>query len=438
MAHPTQSWWGFRIRVPQGYDPPALRRMEVVTLGLLLGTALETIWLLLLAFRDLLPLFGNEPVDILKQAVVVPVGLATACLAIGLVTPTGLLAHTLPGNWVVMARERGNLHRWDRQLLLLGVAGIGAAMYQREAMLWGVEVCLLTMLSGACAGLLRFQQGVDFSRRRWQVEMPQWLLPQPGTAPLPDDLLVAPEDATHRFRFAVRDGEQGQEVGVRIDEALIQVLREVNAAHEGRLYHDNPLAVALMDRAPADVEAAREVVRALCRQLLAHARQARLTRFQFAAAILRFVQQAIDYAFDKDTTASLAGGPFEEYGRFAPETLYDRVGDCECTALLATSLLACLGYDAALIHVRLREEDGSTSGHAAVGLEANGVFMPSEAYLEELSYIEHPSAPGRRYLYGETAIDGGTRCWGELDPRWREGMVVERVVVVDRVGGAIA
>ena len=109
----------------------------------------------------------------------------------------------------------------------------------------------------------------------------------------------------------------------------------------------------------------------LCKQIHSIGRRMKYTPLQFGNAVLAFVQAAIQYRFDKDSTTGFPGGPYEEYGRFALETVHDQVGDCECTAILCATLLSYLGFECALIRLVVTDkETGEKTGHMAVGLLA--------------------------------------------------------------------
>ena len=79
----------------------------------------------------------------------------------------------------------------------------------------------------------------------------------------------------------------------------------------------------------------------------------------------------------------------EEYPNYPVETLVDKGGDCEDTAILTAALLEAMGYDAVLIRYDpVREGD---AGHMAVGVAVTGV---SGGY----SY----TYDGEKYYYLET------------------------------------
>ena len=89
----------------------------------------------------------------------------------------------------------------------------------------------------------------------------------------------------------------------------------------------------------------------------------------------------------------------EEYPNYPVETLVDRAGDCEDTAILAAALLDAMGYDAVLIRFTAPVED--EAGHMAVGVAVTGASGYSYKY------------DGKTYHYLET-----TSRWdlGDLPP----------------------
>jgi len=124
------------------------------------------------------------------------------------------------------------------------------------------------------------------------------------------------------------------------------------------------------------------------------------------SAILGFVQQGIEYAFDKDTT------PQEEWPRSPIETLMDQVGDCEDAAILTSAIMCRLGFQMALLML---------PGHCALGI----------AGVEDLpgTYINDPES-GRHYYYAEATASG----WqiGSLPEEYRSSDIniinIERLI----------
>jgi len=73
-----------------------------------------------------------------------------------------------------------------------------------------------------------------------------------------------------------------------------------------------------------------------------YARQYTMTGRETIDFIGSFVQQ-LPYTSDRVTT------PYDEYPRFPLETLYEKGGDCEDTAILAATILKEMGYEVVLI-----------------------------------------------------------------------------------------
>jgi hypothetical protein len=90
----------------------------------------------------------------------------------------------------------------------------------------------------------------------------------------------------------------------------------------------------------------------------------------------------------------------EEYPNYPVETLFDKGGDCEDTAILTAALLQAMGYDAVLLRFSPVTEGGA--GHMAVGVAVTGV-SGGRSY----------SYDGQTYYYLET-----TSPWpvGEIPP----------------------
>ena len=89
-----------------------------------------------------------------------------------------------------------------------------------------------------------------------------------------------------------------------------------------------------------------------------------------------------------------------EYPKYPVETLFDKGGDCEDTAILTAALLQSMGYDAVLLRFSPVTEGGA--GHMAVGVAVTGV-SGGRSY----------SYDGKTYYYLET-----TSPWpvGEIPP----------------------
>ena len=109
-----------------------------------------------------------------------------------------------------------------------------------------------------------------------------------------------------------------------------------------------------------------------------YAQQYNMTGRETIDFVGSFVQQ-LPYTSDRVTT------PYDEYPRFPLETLYEKGGDCEDTAILAATILKEMGYEVVLIAFKR---------HMGLGVACSD--------CEGSSY----EASNRRYYYLETTGEG--------------------------------
>jgi len=107
----------------------------------------------------------------------------------------------------------------------------------------------------------------------------------------------------------------------------------------------------------------------------------RFNTYNTANFILRFVQINVEYTLDNESQGCI------EYWKFPVETLVDKNGDCEDSAILYASIMDALGYDVVLLFYKLEDKN---SGHLAVGIHLEG---------EHGVYVEDD---GIKYFYCET------------------------------------
>lgn len=418
------SFWVFRLRRP--VDPAAdpVRRSEIIAFAWSLALAALLAFMLV---AGLVPMLATSrtPVPGIASGVLVPLVMGLLALLGSILTPKSWCDRSWVSGYLVSTRERGGLGKLDLWLLLLGAACLVWSLFGRDN-LWATRLVILVVDVLLLLALLRNPR-VDYSRNESRTDLPDWLKPTPprdgsgramesGPGPDPDSNCV--------FEFALTAGAEQQRFGVRVPPELLQELRNINGQLRGRLYFDNPHAVVLMDRPPADRRDARDIVMSLTRQLLQAAAAAGLSRLQTSGMVLQFVQVCFAYVRDEESTADFQPfGPYLDYGRFPIETISDRHGDCECTSLLCASLLAYAGYRSALLVVKLVDrETGDVSYHAAVGLAPEDLFVSGAD--EGLDLIADPSNTSRRYLYGESTAGGRGAGFGVVPAIWREGMTV--------------
>ena len=109
-----------------------------------------------------------------------------------------------------------------------------------------------------------------------------------------------------------------------------------------------------------------------------YARQYKMNERETIDFVGSFVQQ-LPYTSDRVTT------PYDEYPRFPLETLYEKGGDCEDTAILAATILKEMGYDVVLVAFKR---------HMGLGVACSDC---------EGSFYE---ASNRKYYYLETTGEG--------------------------------
>lgn len=424
------NWWGFRVRLPSGYDAKPLTKAEAVVFGLLVAIVLEVGWVVWLALRPHEPLGYQRTV---LHQYVVPLALTVIPVVLMFLVPRDLLQRSWAGTVLIHSRERGELRAWDVGLIAVSVAGFVMLVFRPQVGFWASALIMLIDVALVCIGVGWLQERLDFTKRRWQFELPEWLKADEKEEPTPEesDTVVGPDDGADPLMPVTVGGQEKPEtVGVFLPPELIPRLRAINAGAEGRLYHSEPHAVVLVDRDPAKDEGKDELLR-LCRQFVGIAKKHSLSRMQFANLILAFVQEVIAYELDEESTAEFPDGPFKEYGRFALETIHDQVGDCECTSILCLSLLAYLGYQAALIIVKITDpHTDEVEWHAAVGLDADDCLFSGAPAKEGFECISATDGSGRRYLYGESAIDGATMAFGSVPEEWIGNIQVDNVIAV--------
>jgi hypothetical protein len=415
------------------FDPAPVTRAEYLFFFSIIGMTFEIIWLAVLILVPQ-PLI-DRLYDWIDYALVYPLVVGLGPLLLAFLPKTVLESTRVIPAFLILSRERGDLRKWDLTFAALGAAGLALALLRLEGRMFVADVTLLSLYVLTMLGLTVLQERVDFSKRSWHIAIPDWLRRRAREGRIADDDPDAPfergvlepePDATQVYDFEGRRGRR-YPVGVGIDPQALDSLRQLNAQHGGGLYLTAPQAVVLMDRSPVpSFSPGRREVVALCKQIISIAEAEGLTPFLLADAVLRFVREAIRYADDSESTGEIPEGPFEEYGRFPAETLHDGVGDGDCTAILCASLLAHLGFDAALIHIDVSDpQTGLSERHLAVGLGAEGLFLAGERDLPKMDYIQDESS-GARYLCGVTASERPLG-FGVIPAQWREQMTVVRI-----------
>lgn len=127
--------------------------------------------------------------------------------------------------------------------------------------------------------------------------------------------------------------------------------------------------------------------------------------------VLKFIQMNIEYKLDNKTNGC------EEYWKYPVETLVEKQGDCEDTAVLFASIIKTLDYDTVLLLYKIPDSK-SDVGHLAVGIHL-------ENGEKNWNYIVDNS--GKKYYYCETT--NTAYSIGMLPPEIEKAELEEIIVV---------
>lgn len=93
-----------------------------------------------------------------------------------------------------------------------------------------------------------------------------------------------------------------------------------------------------------------------------------LSDFEVVNLVLNFVHEPnIQYMYDKNSTG------YDDYFRCPIETLYDQVGDCDCKAILAATILKKLNFEVAFLLL---------PGHAAIAISSNELIPAQNIFVD--------------------------------------------------------
>lgn len=274
--------------------------------------------------------------------------------------------------WLVESSERTALISFERLSFLGLLAAAWLARGQPMASLVPV------MLGFGFLVLL----AADYHERPLTDDLPplEPLIPTPEGGPDASDT-VDEGDVARSFSWSVPlvVGAQPMDLTVMVNEERCEQMRSLNPkVPGGGVYAD--FTPWVIDGSTVEVDRASKGIRDRTEDLA-------FSRLQEAMAILGFAQ-SVQYATDEETTGEA------EYWRYPIETIFDQVGDCEDSSILAAAVLVRLGH---------RVLPLVTKEHAAIAIEAPA-GMPGTFFVHE----------GRHYYYAETTGSG----WeiGEVPP----------------------
>lgn len=412
-------WYDLIDLEPQDGRPPSLSRGEVVAMALSVSLPIQVAWAILFSLRGILQLPNSA---LLSFAV--PLLIPLVLILLGLMGKPLLQRQSWALGPTYLARRVGGLQSLDTVTFILILALAGLWVLLSPSALFSPMVPSAVHAVLALGALRRIRALPDDS--------------DSDEADEGEEEVEMGEGSHHVFVVKLASGPHA--INIWIPQGVRLALRQANIDAGGFLYQENHEAVTLLDRAPVEGTGHVEMS-AIAKALTNLEKRTGMSRFNLANRALAAVQTNIAYEYDIDSTGDVPGGPYKEYGRFALETIHDGVGDCDCTALLCSSLLAFAGFRSCLFFVRFQKH-GTESYHLAVGIDVEDCLGSPAAFNDALMTISHD---GRSYLYGETAIDWGELGWGSLPGRrtrtgplsWDnmegEEMVIERILPVPAV-----
>lgn len=232
--------------------------------------------------------------------------------------------------------------------------------------------------------------GKTYPRRVWEV--------QTRFAYLPDTTITPPEDdgeIVRQYEWELdsnNDRRLRATLQLRFKEEDINLLRSRNPFRQGNDFYNH---VELMFKEDVD----RHHLAIINRHIASLSNEHQLTMLESIQFILDFVQEPnIRYAHDEETTS------FTEYVRYPDETLYDKVGDCDCKAMLAAALFHNAGLRVLYI---------TSDTHAAVAVECrpewfgnwNNPGLADGLLLHQGRHYYFCETTGDRFRVGDTNSD---------------------------------
>lgn len=299
----------------------------------------------------------NEAVDVNGGgSVAIAIGIYIASLVLVFVTSSAKPESV----WSWFLAENGrrvSMIWWERGIALLSLGAIAAGIVSRPDLI----VLGIAGLIGAVPLLAS-----EYDEREQERWAPPLLVD--------DDDEELPSDSVSRIfqwtmpQLVMNGGSHRLEV--KVSEGQYKLAKSENPANEW--VNGVPQWVKWVDLD------SREVLRT-ARDLRRVAEESGYSTFAELQCVLGFAQ-SIEYVHDDVSTEHA------DYWRYAIETLYDQIGDCEDSTILAATVLRAMGHKTAILDM---------PGHAALGIAAPP-GSPGE-------YFTHS---GVDYYYAETTAEG--------------------------------
>lgn len=110
----------------------------------------------------------------------------------------------------------------------------------------------------------------------------------------------------------------------------------------------------------------------------------------------QIIEHMMSFVQNLEYTTDEAGTGWNDYPKYPLETLVQREGDCEDTAILMANLLRNYGYETKLIYATGEMTDDDAGGHMAVGIKGE----------DDVSGTYYEDDEGDRYYFIETTSAG--------------------------------
>ena len=190
---------------------------------------------------------------------------------------------------------------------------------------------------------------------------------------LSDETLPDDQKINRIYKWSFNNLQWKIELSIAVDTYERYVYANIDRSPQNQPFPEEAMAAFVTSNEKEIIDLADEL------KTLANSR--RFNTYTTANFILRFVQVNVEYTLDNESQGCV------EYWKFPVETLVDKNGDCEDSAILYASIMDALGYDVVLLFYKLEEKN---SGHLAIGIQLDG---------EHGSYVEDDD---KKYYYCET------------------------------------
>lgn len=139
----------------------------------------------------------------------------------------------------------------------------------------------------------------------------------------------------------------------------------------------------------------------------------------------QIIEHMMSFVQNLEYTKDLRGTGWNDYPKYPIETLVQKEGDCEDTAILMANLLRNYGYGTKLIYATADMTDANAGGHMAVGIKGE----------DDVQGVYYEDDNGDRYYFIETTAPGTSI--GEA-PSWMNEAYLQPVGIHPVLGAVSA